>query len=90
MGRKRSRTDIIFDMLDAIKNKGGEIKPTHLMYKANLSHSQMNTYLDELVEKSVVKRVKKKQYDYLIITDRGFEFINKIKEMKEFEETFGI
>lgn len=90
MGRKRSRSDIIYDMLAAIQKKGGEIKPTHLMYKANLSHTQMNNYLDELVGKEVVKKIKKKQYDYLIITDRGHEFITKIKEMREFEDTFGL
>ena len=74
----------------AIQRKGGEIKPTHLMYKANLSHTQMNSYLEELVEKSVVQRVKKKHFDYLMITDKGFQFISKIQEMREFENTFGI
>ncbi len=77
-------------MLMSIQRKGGEIKPTHLMYKANLSHTQMNSYLEELIDKSVVKRVKKKKYDYLIITDRGHKFIDKIREMREFEDTFGI
>ncbi len=89
MAKKRSRTDIIFDILTVIQNKGGEMKPTHLMYKANLSHTQMNLYLEDLVNNSAIKRIKKKHYDYLIITDRGFEFIKKIKEMQEFEKTFG-
>ena len=90
MPRKRSKIDIIADMLASIQNNGGEIKPTHLMYKANLSHVQMTSYLEELAEKEVVKKVKKSDYDYIIITDKGFDFFKKLKEMREFEKIFGI
>lgn len=68
----------------------GEIKPTHLMYKANLSHGNLKLYLEELVEKSLVKKIKKNNYDYVAITDRGCEFVNKMKEMKAFEDAFGL
>lgn len=90
MARKRDRIDIIWDMLTSIQHKGGEIKPTHLMYKANLSHKQLKNYLEELVEKNFVRKVKKKNYDYIIITDEGLKFMEKIREMKEFEKTFGL
>lgn len=89
MARKRDRISIIEDMLTSIQNKGGEIKPTHLMYKSNLSYNQMNSYLEELLQKDFVRKIKKKNYDYIIMTDKGFGFIQKIREMKEFERTFG-
>jgi predicted transcriptional regulator len=89
MAKKRGRIDIILDMLTSIQEKGGEIKPTHLMYKANLAHRQLKSYLEGLVEKNFVKRIRKKNYEYIIITDDGQRFVQKIREMKEFEKTFG-
>ncbi len=90
MAKKRSRLDIIADMLSSIQDKGGEIKPTHLMYKSNLSHEQMKTYLDELVRKELIGKIRKDSYEYIIITERGNHFLEKIREMREFEDTFGI
>jgi len=87
---RRSRLDIIADMLFSIRNKGGEIKPTHLMYKSNLSHSLMKSYLEELVEKEMVTKIQRKKNDYIIITEKGFNFLKKWGEMKEFEKTFGL
>ena len=87
---KRSRIDIVLDMLISIQDKGGEIKPTHLMYKSNLSHKQMGIYLDDLISKSIIMKTKKKNYEYFVLTDKGFDFLKKLKEMKEFEKTFGL
>lgn len=60
------------------------------MYKANLTHPQMKSYLEELLNKEFVKKIKKKDYEYVILTDNGLKFIEKIKEMKEFEKAFGL
>ncbi len=90
MSKRRSRLDIICDMLGSIQDKGGKIKPTHLMYKANLSHNLLNSYLEELVEKNMVKEMEINHYKYLIITDKGLEFMQNIKKMKDFQEAFGI
>lgn len=89
MSRKRSRIEIIADMLSSIQDKGGEIKPTHLMYKSNMAHSQMKIYLDDLLDKDLVQKINRKNNDYIILTDKGYAFMRKFKEMKEFEKTFG-
>ena len=87
---RRSRTNIISDMLDSIQAKGGRIRQTHLMYKANLSHNQLKLYLDDLIKSSLVKQVKNKNCSYLLITDKGCEFLEKFRQMQEFEKAFGL
>ncbi|MBI2572820.1 hypothetical protein HYV86_03095 [Candidatus Woesearchaeota archaeon] len=90
MAAKRSRTDIVCDMLSAIQAKGGRMKPTHIMYKANLSHEQLSSYLEELLEKELVEKVmSEKENQYFLITDKGSKFAEKLREMRQFEKSFG-
>ncbi len=91
MAKKRDRVEIIGDMLQAILNRKGKIKPTHLMYKANLSHEQLRSYLEELVNKEFVEKVATPEhYTYVTITDKGCKFVQKWQEMKQFEKSFGL
>lgn len=85
--------EIISDMLAVILQKGGSIKPTHLMYKANLSHKQMKGYLDELEKKEMVSKEdggNGSEKVTIKITNNGRNFLYKYSEMKQFEKTFGL
>lgn len=77
-------------MLTSILDKGGDIKPTHLMYGANMSHKQMQRYLDELTESNLVKRKEEDGSERIHITNKGRAFLQKITEMRAFEEGFGL
>ena len=96
MAVRRSRLELVFDILLAIKNKGGKIKPTHLMYKSNLSHKLLNGYLEELLQKELVileeEPVKKKKRPMKVvrITDKGLSFLAEFRRMREFTDAFGL
>ncbi len=88
--RKRDRLEIIKDILDAIRNRRGNIKPTHIMYKANLSHKMLVEYMDELMEKKLVREVlvkKKKKYE---ITDKGLNYLKDYKMIRGFVDSYGL
>jgi len=96
MAIRRSRLELVFDILLAIQNKGGRIKPTHLMYKSNLSHKLLNGYLGELLQKELVvleeEPVKKKKRPMKVvkITDKGLSFLAEFRRMREFTDAFGL
>ena len=85
---RRSKLEIIYDILKAIEEKGGAIKPTHLLYKSNLSHVKMKEYITELSGKEMLtETADPKVY---VLTDTGRKFIVQYKQMKEFSESFGL
>jgi predicted transcriptional regulator len=96
MGTRRSRLELIFDILLSIQNKGGKIKPTHLMYKSNLSHKLLNQYLDELIKRNLVNleeevhKKRKTASKIIFLTDKGSEFLAEFRRMREFTEAFGL
>ena len=87
---RRTRIDIINDMLMAIVNKGGAIKPTHLLYKSNLSHTLMKEYVSELISKKLIGEQPLKRGKNFTITEKGRKFSREYKKMKEFQEAFGL
>jgi len=87
---KRTRVDIILDMLKCISEKNGQIKPTHLMYKSNLSYVQMKEYLNEMKSKGLISESLEKEKKMIIITKKGKDFLSSIVQMREFQKTFGL
>jgi predicted transcriptional regulator len=88
---RRTRLEVLNDMLVAIQKAGGHIKPTHLMYKANLSHKLLNIYLGDLLSRKMVSEVMvDKTHKNIELTDRGSEFLVKFRQIKQFQDSFGL
>lgn len=77
-------------MLRIIQENKRKIKPTHLMYKANLSHRQMKLYLQELIKKGLLEEFEEEGKKMIRTTKRGGDFFNQYVQMREFEKTFGL
>lgn len=91
MKQRRSREEVIHDMLYAIQQKGGKIKPTHLLYKANLSHDALQRYLEDLIKAGLVteEKVKGGRKNF-VLQESGYHFLEQYKKFKEFSDAFGI
>lgn len=89
MARKRTRLEVIKDILEVIKSKNGRIKPTHILYKSNLSYQMMEDYLSELIGKDLIKEMKTKNGRTYVLTDRGFSFLAEYNRIKDFTTSFG-
>lgn len=90
MAFRRSKLEIVYDMLHSVQERQGKIKPTHLLYKSNLSHKKMTEYLDDLLSRELVQKVQQGGYQYIILTDKGHEFLAEFRRVREFTESFGL
>jgi predicted transcriptional regulator len=90
MSKKRERLEVIHDILQVIKEKNGRIKPTHILYKSNLSHQMMDEYMKELLEKAFIVEEKVGGSRTYSITLKGQEYLNQYKLIVNFTSSFGL
>ena len=90
MAKKRNRLQIIHDILKAVHDKNNRIRPTHILYKSNLSHQMMEEYLKELIEKGFLVENKAESSKTYSLTQKGFDYLNKYKLIAEFTDSFGL
>lgn len=88
--KKRDRLEIIRDILEVIRQKSGGIKPTHILYKSNLSHQMMEEYLGELIEREFIKLNVTKDGKRYVIVPRGLEYLDKYRMITDFTSSFGL
>lgn len=90
MKSKREKIQVIYDILKAIKEKEGKIKPTHIMYKANLSPQMLKTYLEELNLKGLIMGKKSGKGKTYFLTEKGLKYIKDYQIILGFVDSFGL
>jgi predicted transcriptional regulator len=91
MARKRDRLEIIHDILLVVRDHRGVVKPTHILYKSNLSHPMLNEYLGELLAKGFMTEVMdkdgKKSYT---LTEKGCNYLRDYAMIRGFVDSYGL
>jgi predicted transcriptional regulator len=91
MGKKRDRLEVIYDILRIIRDNHNSIKPTPLLRVSNLSSQSFSEYFLELKGKEFVKEiVDKKNKKFITLTDQGFKYLEKYKQILEFIDDFNL
>ena len=81
VNKRRDRLDIISEILAIAKD--GRLK-TQIMYRANLSFTQLNEYLDFLNKMSLLQVQKENRKTTYKTTDKGCRYLEKYGDISNF------
>jgi predicted transcriptional regulator len=87
--KQRSVLRINLDILNAVREEG-EAKPTHILYKANLSHERLVKYLEELTSKGLIDVKQEGESRTYQITAKGVGFLIEMRRAESFVQGFGL
>jgi predicted transcriptional regulator len=91
MIKKRDRLEVIYDILNIIKNSSNSVKPTPLLRSSNLSSQSFSDYYKELLSKEFIREIQdKKNKKFITLTDKGFKFLEKYTLIHGFINEFGL
>lgn len=90
MAKKRDRLEVIHDIAHTIMSNKNACNPTKILYKSNLSHQMMQQYFDFMIEKGFITMADDGKGKIYSLTDKGFEYLEKYKIIKEFTESFDL
>ncbi|HLE75364.1 MAG TPA: winged helix-turn-helix domain-containing protein [Candidatus Bathyarchaeia archaeon] len=78
--KRRDRLSIIAEILEIAKD--GTLK-TQIMYKANLSFTQLNEYLEFMLKIRLLEKLNANGKDVYITTEKGLDFLQRHYELTE-------
>ena len=87
--KQRSVLRINLDILNAVREEGNA-KPTHILYKANLSHERLVKYLDELTSKGLIEVTQEGENRTYKLTPKGVSFLIEMRSAESFVQGFGL
>lgn len=91
MNQRRSKLQVVADVLRVIeKEQGRRVKPTHILYKANLSHKLLKEHLNFLLQKGYVQVELDGNHTYYRITPTGQKFLVELRRVEKLSQAFGL
>lgn len=82
---------IVADLLTATEQYGQEgIKTTSLLTKANLSHSRLAKFLENLTGAGLINKVEYDGKNTFILTSKGRQYLESYKKFASIAESFGL
>ena len=77
---RRSQMEIYIDILKAVTD--GKRRPTHIMYRANLSWTRLKKYLDFLIGQGLLVEEPDDRATIFSITPRGKDVLGYFKRIE--------
>ena len=82
----RARMQIYFDILQAIKEElpNGDVKPTRIQFKSNLSYNNLLQFLRELEKIKMISRSP------ILLTEKGKSFVQDFGKITYYLDYYGL
>jgi len=82
---------IVADLLTAAEQSGQQgIKTTSLLTKANLSHSRLSKFLENLTGSGLINRIEFDGKNTFVITEKGRQYLESYSKFSSIAESFGL
>jgi predicted transcriptional regulator len=91
MAGYRTSMQIVADLLVATDQSGQEgIKTTTLLTKANLSHSRLSKFLENLTGAELINKIEYDGKNAFVITPKGRQYLESYKQFSDIAGSFGL
>jgi len=80
MSTRRGKLEIMYDILSLCIRPAAK---THIMYQANLSYSQLQKYLEYLLQTNLLETDNTEEKELYTVTEKGMNLIQNYKKLLE-------
>ncbi len=87
----RNSTQIVGDLLTVTEQSGQEgIKTTRLLSKANLPHSRLTKFIENLTGAGLINKIEYDGKNTFVITPKGRQYLESYEKFSNFATSFGL
>jgi predicted transcriptional regulator len=84
--KRRDKLYIIAEILETAKDSALK---TQIMYRANLSFTQLNDYLSFMLKNELLEKISLNEREVYKATEKGMNFLQRYREITELLKTEG-